>query len=79
MNFKYMLLVLEVLYASPVLHRHHRDLIGYNRLLNNIRHWYSGRNRQHNPQLDYVYQMLQSDNVSVKTKLELAKFFYKDY
>ena len=63
------------------LSRESRDLIGYNRLLNNIQHFFSGRtrdllatNERRNQQLDYIVQILHSNRVSMEIKIKLSQF-----
>lgn len=83
MKYTYVLFFIQIEQSySHTVHRERRDLIGFNRLGNNIATWYVGRIRQTHlskPLITNIFQqMLASSNVSLEIKLELKSFLHHE-
>ena len=66
------LLFLIFTVSGSALHRQHRDLIGYNRLLNNV---YYGHGKAYiSPKFNYMSQIMGSSSISRATKTRMMKY-----
>ena len=77
MNFYIMFLFVEVT-SGAALHRQNRDLIGFNRLFNNVQLTHNGRIQYHDGETEnYLDQILESQNINAQMRRKLNRFLHR--
>ena len=77
MNFYIMFLFAEAT-SGAALHRQNRDLIGFNRLFNNVQLTHNGRIEYHDGETEnYLDQILESQNINAQMRRKLKRFLHR--